>query len=325
MELAVLPADRFRARLEADGMDLRRDRLEVLQINVGRLCNQTCQHCHVDAGPYRREIMTRTTMDRILAWAAAAQVRMVDITGGAPEMNPHFEHLVERCRELGAHVIDRCNLTVLLEPGREHLPDFFRRHGVELACSLPCYLEDNVDRQRGSGVFRRSIEALRRLNAVGYGRPGTGLVLDLVYNPQGTSLPPPQKPLEEAYRRELRARYGIEFNHLWTITNMPISRFARYLVQKGLLDEYLRKLEQAHNPQTVPHVMCRRTLSVDWQGRVYDCDFNQMLDLPTGNGAAHRYLWDIDPTELGDLPIRTGTHCFGCTAGSGSSCAGSLT
>lgn len=323
MNLPVMTIDAFAERLAHDGQQLGRSTLDCLQINVGKICNQVCRHCHVDAGPHRTETMTGETVEKILDWLAPTTLSTVDITGGAPEMNPHFELLVERCRAQGRHVIDRCNLTILLEPGYETLAEFLKTHRVELACSLPCYLEENVDAQRGSGVFQQSIEALRRLNALGYGRPDTGLVLDLVYNPVGASLPSAQVELEQAYKRELDARYGIQFNRLWTITNMPISRFSDWLTRNGKAADYQARLEGAHNGVNVAAVMCRTTLSVDWLGRVYDCDFNQMLDWPLGNGRPLQ-LWEIDVDRFAELPIRTGSHCFGCTAGAGSSCAGAL-
>lgn len=297
--------------------------VRVLQLNLGRLCNQTCTHCHVDAGPERREIMTRGTAEQCVAALRAAPIDTVDLTGGAPEMNPSFRWLVEQCRALGRHVIDRCNLTILLAPGFDDLPEFLARQQVEVVASLPCYLEQNTDRQRGDGVFARSIEALRRLNALGYGQPGSGLTLTLVYNPVGPALPPPQAGLEGDYRRELQARYGIVFSRLYTITNMPISRFLAELVQSGRYDEYMARLIAAFNPQTVSGVMCRETLSVDWRGYLYDCDFNQMLDLPvTASGPRHISEFDLD--SLGERLIVTGRHCFGCTAGAGSSCQGAL-
>jgi radical SAM/Cys-rich protein len=321
--LTVL-GDSFAERLTRDGQTLDRRALAVLQINVGKLCNQTCTHCHVDAGPHRNEIMTRETADRVLSWLATTEISTVDITGGAPELNPSFRHLVATCRAQGRGVIDRCNLTVLFEPGQEGLAEFLKAHQVELACSLPCYLEENVDKQRGSGVFRKSIDALAKLNALGYGRPDSGLVLDLVYNPVGASLPGPQRELEDAYKQHLRSKYGIVFNRLWTITNMPISRFAHYLRHTAQAESYQHRLEAAHNPDNVAQVMCRSTLSVDWQGRIYDCDFNQMLDWPIGNGQ-WLHVWDVDPSRLAAFGIRTGAHCFGCTAGAGSSCSGALT
>lgn len=323
ISLPVADMNTFASRLARDGQVLRRSAIQVLQINVGKLCNQACSHCHVDAGPNRREIMPRATMDRILDWLRPTPIGTIDITGGAPEMNPEFEYLVTQCRRLGRHVIDRCNLTILLEPGKEHLAGFLKEHCVELACSLPCYLEENVDRQRGGGVFQKSIAALRLLNDVGYGVAGSGLILDLVYNPLGATLPPPQDELERAYKRELSARYSISFNRLWTVTNMPISRFAHFLERAGQTEAYQTRLERAHNPENVARVMCRTMLSVDWRGILYDCDFNQMLDWPLGGETGIR-LWGIDFHLLAEIPIRTGRHCFGCTAGCGSSCGGAL-
>ena len=297
--------------------------IEVLQLNVGKLCNQTCRHCHVDAGPDRREIMSRETLEECLAALAGSDIATVDITGGAPELNPHFRWFVEKARDLGRHVIDRCNLTVLLTNGQEDLPEFLAAHEVEIIASLPCYLEQNVDAQRGEGVFQRSIEALRRLNAVGYGDPESGRVLNLVYNPLGPSLPPPQVQLEADYRRELAARYAVQFNRLYTITNMPISRFLDDLLASGRYEAYLEMLLAAFNPAAAPGVMCRTTLSVDWQGRLYDCDFNQMLELELYREYP-RHIRDFDLVLLASRQIVTGRHCYGCTAGAGSSCQGSV-
>jgi radical SAM/Cys-rich protein len=304
------------ARLRADG-------IQVLQVNVGKLCNQTCHHCHVDAGPDRREVMSRETAEACIAALAASDIPTLDITGGAPELNPNFRWLVSEGRRLGRHVIDRCNLTILLAPGYEDLPEFLAARQVEVVASLPCYLEENTDAQRGEGVFSRSITALERLNAVGYGRPGSGLTLTLVYNPVGPLLPPDQAKLEAAYRRELGNRYGIEFTRLYTITNMPISRFLEDLLDRGEYERYMEKLVAAFNPAAAAGVMCRTTLSVDWRGRLYDCDFNQMLDL----GLAPELPQDIrqfDPALLRNRPIVTGQHCYGCTAGAGSSCQGTI-
>ena len=297
--------------------------IEVLQVNVGKLCNQTCRHCHVDAGPDRREIMSRDTLADCLEVLSRTDIPVVDITGGAPELNPHFRWFVSEVRRLGRHVIDRCNLTILLTNGHKDLPDFLAAHEVEVIASLPCYLEKNVDAQRGEGVFERSIEGLRRLNALGYGVSGSGRVLNLVYNPLGPSLPPPQEQLEADYRRELAARYGVLFNRLYTITNMPISRFLDDLLQSGRYDAYLDKLLAAFNPAAVAGVMCRTTLSVDWQGHLYDCDFNQMLDRGLLAGLP-QHIRDFDAARLGARPIATGRHCYGCTAGAGASCRGSV-
>jgi radical SAM/Cys-rich protein len=316
------PAPSFRDALARHGTGLARAPLRELQINVGRLCNQACSHCHVDAGPKRTEIMTWNTMARILAWTRAARVRQVDITGGAPELNPGFRRLVDGLRDLGAAVTARCNLTVLLEPGQEDLGAWYAARRIRLVASLPCYTRENVDAQRGDGVFARSIEALTRLNRLGYGRDPE-LVLDLVYNPNGAFLPGNQARLEAAYKARLGQEFGIAFNRLLTLANLPINRFARFLHRTGRYDDYLRLLADNFNPATVPQLMCRHLVSVDWTGRVYDCDFNQMLDLPLGGRA--RYLWELDPATLEGARIATGSHCFGCTAGAGSSCGGALT
>lgn len=301
---------------------LRATGIRVLQVNVGKLCNQTCRHCHVDAGPDRTEVMTRETMRHCLDALAGADIPTLDVTGGAPELNPDFRWLVEAARGLGRHVIDRCNLTILLAPRFEDLPAFLARHRVEVVASLPCYLPANADRQRGDGVFERSIEALRRLNALGYGRTD-GLPLTLVYNPLGPSLPPPQPELEDAYRRELSSRYGVAFTRLFTITNMPISRFLDDLLQSGRFDEYMRKLTDAYNPAAAAGVMCRTTLSVNWDGRLSDCDFNQMLDLGLAPGLP-AHIRDFNRVTLATRRIVTGQHCYGCTAGAGSGCQGAI-
>jgi len=325
--VASLPRPPTIPRFETVAGPLRRGRVETLQINVGKLCNQVCSHCHVNAGPGRREIMHRDTIDRILDWLAATDIPKVDLTGGAPEMIPDFRYFVERLRALGRHVMDRCNLTILLEPGYEGLAEFLAGHRVEIIASLPCYEPENVDAQRGSGVFGKSIEALQRLNALGYGSDPV-LPLHLVYNPLGARLPGPQAELEAAYHEQLRSRFGIVFNRLYTITNMPIARFAAWLRRQGLYDSYLRLLVDSFNPATLPGLMCRTTLSADWRGRVYDCDFNQMLNLAwEANGTASArpvHLWELDPLSLEGRTILTGNHCFGCTAGAGSSCTGAL-
>jgi radical SAM/Cys-rich protein len=314
----------FEHALAGSGLwPLRATGIEVLQVNVGKLCNQTCRHCHVDAGPERREVMSRETMTVCLDVLARAGIPTVDVTGGAPEMNPHFRWFVTEARNLGCHVIDRCNLTILLAPGHDGLPAFLAGQRVEVVASLPCYSAQNTDAQRGSGVFEKSITALRRLNALGYGRPDSGLILTLVYNPLGPSLPPPQPGLEADYRRELAAQYGVVFNRLHTITNMPISRFLDDLVQRGRLDEYMAKLVTAYNPAAAAGVMCRTLLSVGWDGRLYDCDFNQMLDLGPAAGLP-RHIRDFDVGALAGRQIVTGQHCYGCTAGSGSGCQGAI-
>lgn len=312
----------FATRLQREGLELRRSSLQTLQINVGKLCNQACHHCHVDAGPKRTEIMSRDTIDHILAYLAGTDIPVVDITGGAPEMIPGFRHLVRGIRRLDRHVMVRCNLTIILEPGHEDLPRFYRDNGIELICSLPCYLEDNVDGQRGRGVFARSIQALQTLNRAGYGRPDTGLLLHLVYNPVGANLPPAQPELEQDYKEALSERYGIVFNGLYTITNMPIHRFSEYLVRRGEYEGYMQTLRGSFNPGTVEPLMCRSMVSVDWQGNIYDCDFNQMLDMHlTGEPTK---LWETAPEDLIGRRIRVEDHCYGCTAGCGSSCGGAL-
>ncbi len=313
----------FEAALEAHGLPpLARASLSELQINLGRLCNQACHHCHVDAGPNRTEIMSWDTMARILDWTRAAGIRNVDLTGGAPELNPHFRRFVDGFLALGCAVTSRCNLTVLLEPGQEDLARWYAARSVRLVCSLPCYTRDNVDAQRGRGVFDKSIAALKQLNALGYGRD-TGLTLDLVYNPGGAFLPGPQEKLEADYRERLASDHGIVFTHLLTIANLPINRFAHWLVREKKYDAYMQLLNERFNPETVPGLMCRHLVSVDWLGRVYDCDFNQMLDLPLA-AKPHRALWQIDASALVSAPIAVGAHCLGCTAGSGSSCGGAL-
>jgi radical SAM/Cys-rich protein len=322
---AVLP---FSARVRQEGIHLRRIGIDTVQINVGKLCNQACVHCHVDAGPKRTESMDRRTAKLALDFVRAAGAQTVDITGGAPELNPSFRFLVTEARREGHHVMDRCNLTVLFEPRQQDLVEFLADMHVEVVASLPCYSQDNVDKQRGHGVYDKSIQALRRLNAAGYGQEGSGLLLNLVYNPVGAFLPPPQEKLEDDYKRELTARFGITFNRLYTLTNMPIARFAHMLQREGNLDAYLELLATAFNPHTLDGLMCRHLVSVSWDGFLYDCDFNQMLDLRLGDERPLR-LGEWPARTLADLlaqrDIRVGTHCYGCTAGAGSSCGGSLT
>jgi radical SAM/Cys-rich protein len=317
----------FEQKLAAQELrPLRAAGIQVLQLNLGKLCNQTCRHCHVDAGPDRRESMSRETAVACIELLRRSNIPVLDITGGAPEMNPHFRWLVTEARQMGRRVIDRCNLTILVSPGFETLAEFLADQQVEIVASLPCYLEENVDRQRGDHVFRRSVEALRRLNALGYGKPDSPLVLTLVFNPIGPSLPPDQRQLETTYRHELLARYEIEFTRLFTITNMPISRFLDDLLQRGQYETYMRKLTDAFNPLTVDSVMCRTMLSVDWKGNLFDCDFNQMLGLPLSTQLPSK-ITELDDDALARIanrPIATGYHCFGCTAGAGSSCQGSL-
>ncbi|QDT00753.1 arsenosugar biosynthesis radical SAM (seleno)protein ArsS [Adhaeretor mobilis] len=298
--------------------------LEVLQVNLGKLCNMTCSHCHVDAGPDRREIMQKETIDQCLdVLRRHPSIKTVDLTGGAPEMNPHFRHMVQEARLLGRHVIDRCNLTILLAKGYEGLSEFLATHQVEIVASLPCYLEENADAQRGDGAFAKSVEALRELNHLGYGTEGSGLTLTLVYNPVGPSLPPNQEKLQATYRRELEARYGIRFNQLFTITNMPISRYLDHLIATSQFEEYMQILVEAFNPAALSGLMCRSTLSVGWDGRLFDCDFNQMLDMEVGDGypsTIDRFAYD----SLCHREIVTSQHCFGCTAGAGSGCQGAI-
>ncbi len=312
----------FANKLRDEQLELTRNRLDILQVNVGKLCNQACHHCHVDASPIRTEIMTRETIVHILSFLETSNIQTVDITGGAPELIPDFRYFVEQIRKQGRRVMVRCNLTVIFEIGQEDLPEFYREHEIELVCSLPCYLEENVDEQRGRGVFTKSIRALQILNEIGYGRPDTGLELHLVYNPVGASLPPPQAELEADYKEELRARYNIDFNKLYTITNMPISRFEEFLKRRGIYDSYMQTLQDNFNPHTLDNLMCRSLISVGWQGEVYDCDFNQMLDMHTFGREVK--LWELTVEDLIGCSVRVRDHCFGCTAGAGSSCGGEL-
>ena len=315
----------FAAKIAAAGVEnLTATSIEILQLNLGKLCNMTCSHCHVDAGPDRREIMESETLDACLqVLRSNTQIRTVDLTGGAPEMNPGFRDLVRRARDLGRHVIDRCNLTILLAQGFDDLPEFLAQHRVEVVASLPCYLQENTDSQRGDGVFDKSIEALRRLNAVGYGDPGSGLTLTLVYNPVGPTLPPNQQELQAAYQRELEAGFGVRFNRLFTITNMPVSRYLDHLMRMGQYEDYMQKLVDAFNPASLEGLMCRNTLSVGWDGQLYDCDFNQMLEIKVkspGSKNIRSFQYDL----LVPREIATGQHCFGCTAGAGSGCQGAI-
>jgi len=303
---------------------LQRGRLETLQVNLGYMCNQTCFHCHVNAGPNRREIMDRETVEQVLDTLRASGAGTLDLTGGAPEMNPHFRYLVGAARALGIKVMDRCNLTILEQPGQEDLAAFLAGQRVEVVASLPCYLESNVDAQRGDGVFQASIRGLRQLNAQGYGQADSGLLLDLVYNPQGPSLPPPQPALEADYKRHLKDEYGVVFNRLLTIANMPIHRFGKQLRKEGRLGEYMDLLKGAHRDENLDSVMCRSLVSVDWQGFVYDCDFNQMLHMPLGGRVGRTHLRDLLAQPLVGRQIAVADHCFGCTAGQGSSCGGAL-
>jgi radical SAM/Cys-rich protein len=304
---------------------IRRAALQTLQVNLGYRCNQSCLHCHVNAGPTRTEMMAPETVDEVIAFLEASRVPTLDITGGAPELHPEFRRLVGEARDLGAKVIDRCNLTILEQPGQEDLAQFLAARGVEIVASLPCYLEENVDRQRGQGVFDASIRALGRLNALGYGTPGSGLTLNLVYNPQGPVLPPAQDRLESDYRRHLGEKHGIRFNRLLTLANMPIQRFGSTLVSKGQFNAYLALLREAHREENLEGVMCRSLVSVDWRGYVYDCDFNQMLGLPLRiAGRPRARLAELLGRDLAGNPIAVREHCYGCTAGQGSSCGGAL-
>jgi len=314
----------FDEKLAAYGLELRASSVDTLQINVGKLCNQACKHCHVDAGPSRTEIMTSETVEQVLAAIRRFKIPIVDITGGAPELNPSFRYLVPECRSLGCHVIVRHNLTVMFQPGQDDLPQFFREYKIEVVSSLPYFLQQQTDAQRGRGVFEKSIEALHRLNAVGYGVENSELILNLVYNPVGAFLPPTQQSIEADFKRELMHRYGICFNRLFTITNMPIRRFLDYLRRSGNEERYMRKLIEAFNPATVDGLMCRNLVSVDWTGRLYDCDFNQMLDLGVARELAQT-IADFNPEKFAGRRIMTGSHCFGCTAGAGSSCGGAVT
>ncbi|MEM9411622.1 MAG: arsenosugar biosynthesis radical SAM (seleno)protein ArsS [Planctomycetota bacterium] len=315
---------RFDEKLREQNLDLlKADGIDILQVNVGKMCNMTCAHCHVDAGPDRREIMKRQTIDDCLSALESAKISTLDLTGGAPEMNPDFKYFVESARSIGVHVIDRCNLTILLANGYKDMADFLAENHVEIVASLPCYLEENADSQRGDGSFRKSIKALKLLNSLGYGRGDSDHRLTLVYNPVGPSLPPDQGQLELAYRDELRSRYEIEFDRLFTITNMPISRYLEYLLNTGDYEQYMVKLIEAFNPSAANGVMCRKMLSVGWDGFLFDCDFNQMLALPT-EGRQPKHIADFDLSQLGSRPIVTGRHCFGCTAAAGSGCLGAI-
>lgn len=316
----------FELHLRDHGLSLTRTAPRVLQINVGKLCNLTCTHCHVNAGPGRKEVMTHETVDRILTWQRHARLPVVDLTGGAPEMMPAFRYLVSALRRLDPEctIIDRCNLTILLHPGYDDMAEFLRANRVEIVASMPCYSAENVNAQRGNGVFDASITALQRLNAIGYGID-PALPLHLVFNPLGAKLPGPQSGLEDDYKRELRAHFGIVFNRLYTITNLPVSRFASWLRHNGKYEEYLALLIESFNPATIEGLMCRDTLNVSWEGEVFDCDFNQMMKMPLGSPDKRRsYLWELDPATLTGRKITTAAHCFGCTAGAGSSCGGAI-
>jgi len=312
---------------DTDFPAIRRGPLETLQVNLGYRCNQQCLHCHVNAGPRRTEVMQHDTVRQVLDFLAkrAGEIKTLDLTGGAPELNPHFRELVTTARQLGIEVIDRCNLTILEETDHAGLVEFLAGQNVVITASLPCYLEENVEAQRGKGVYQASIRVLQRLNALGYGEPSSGRVLNLVYNPQGPQLPPPQATLEADYRRVLREQFGIGFNHLFTLANMPIQRFGSMLLSKGGFDNYMQLLQSVHRDENLDGVMCRALVSVDWLGYVYDCDFNQMLGLGLSlPGLARPHLTDLMNIDLNGRPIVVAQHCYGCTAGQGSSCGGAL-
>ncbi len=315
----------FAQKLHLNGNGLKRRAVDVLQVNLGRYCNQACIHCHVEAGPTRKEMMSRETVDAVLAFLARTTIPTLDITGGAPELHADFDYLVESAVGLGRKVMDRCNLTVIFEPGKDYLPEFFRRHGVEVVCSLPCYSEENVDRQRGKGTFDLSIRALKIFNELGYGKPASDLTLNLVYNPVGPHLPPPQEQLEQDYKRILNERFGIEFNHLYCLSNMPITRYAMHLKLRREYDRYVELLSANFNAATLDQVMCRNLISVGWNGSIYDCDFNQMLDLAITDGAGKRlHISSLTLEQVAHRAIAVGDHCYACTAGAGSSCGGAL-
>ena len=315
----------FAEKVHSSDEDFKRRAVDVLQVNMGRYCNLACIHCHVESGPTRTEMMSRETVDGVLRFLTITSIPTLDITGGAPELHPDFDYLVAAARELGRHVMDRCNLTVIFEPGKEYLPEFFKLNQVELVCSLPCYSKENVDKQRGKGTFDASIRALQRLNEIGYGQDGSDLVLNLVYNPVGPHLPPPQDKLEQDYKTILGEQFGIVFNHLFCLTNMPITRYATHLKLRGEYDRYKELLESNFNAATLDQVMCRNLISIGWEGWVYDCDFNQMLDLPMTDAAGRRLnISSVELDQVANRPIIVGDHCYACTAGSGSSCGGAL-
>ena len=315
----------FQRRLAEHGViELRAVEVSTLQVNMGKRCNLACHHCHVDAGPNRTEEMSLENVELVLDLLRRHPIDTLDITGGAPEINAHFRYLAAEANEVCRHVIDRSNLTIFFEPDHEDLPEFLAEHGIDVVASLPCYQMENVDKQRGAGVFDASIRALQTLNSLGYGKPETGLILNLVYNPLGAYLPPPQEQLERDFKRELTDRFSIRFNHLYTITNMPISRFRHDLERSGRLADYLNLLEASFNPKTIEGLMCRSLVSVSWDGYLFDCDFNQMLHMPVNHPGAPgpNHIRDFDRFLLSRRTIRTDAHCFGCTAGAGSSCSG---
>lgn len=319
---AMIPP--FLKTLRDHGQTLTRLKPRILQLNIGKLCNLTCIHCHVNAGPKRKEIMTRETVDRILEWVEQNPMPVADLTGGAPEMIPDFRYLVRGLKERGCHVMDRCNLTILVEPGYEWAAAFLAEHEVEVVASMPCYNPKNVNEQRGEGVFDNSIKGLHLLNKLGYGKQ-KNLTLDLVFNPNGPKLPPDQKELQADYKRELKKHFGIVFNELYAITNLPVARFASWLRRNGHLEDYMALLAESFNPASVAGLMCRDTISVDWEGNVFDCDFNQQMNMHLGRQGEPWKLWDLDEKTWQHTPIRTASHCYGCTAGQGSSCGGAVT
>lgn len=317
--------DTLHLLLTTDFPAIQRQQLEILQVNLGYTCNQSCKHCHVNAGPNRKEQMSLQTIDQVLAYLHAFNIKTLDLTGGAPEMNPHFKYLVSEARGAGVHIIDRCNLTILNEPGFADLAEFIAEQKLEIVASMPCYLEDNVNKQRGDGVYQSSIRALKKLNSLGYGHKDTGLELNLMFNPAGPALPPPQCALEADYKKQLFDQHGIVFNSLYSLTNMPIKRFGSTLLSHNQFDDYMALLKSAHQQDNLTTVMCSQLISIDWQGYVYDCDFNQMLELPLIiHNRQKSHITELMSENIKDNPIIVADHCYGCTAGQGSSCGGAL-
>ncbi len=311
--------------INSDFPQLMRDQLQILQLNLGYTCNQSCKHCHVNAGPNRTEQMSLQTIETVLQVADKYNIKQLDLTGGAPELNPHFHYLVETAHKMNINIIDRCNLTILNEENQQELAGFLASNEVEIVASLPCYSQHNVDSQRGKGVFDGSITGLKKLNALGYGKAGSGLILNLMYNPGGASLPPSQQALESEYKQKLKDDFDIEFNQLYTLTNMPIMRFGSTLISKGEFENYMQLLKQSHSHDNLQTVMCRNLISIDWQGYIYDCDFNQMLDMPSSLATSEKtHISELNIDDLKSSPIAVAEHCYGCTAGSGSSCGGAL-
>jgi len=323
--IAIHPMQPFAQTLHLNGCGLVRRSVDVLQVNLGAYCNQACIHCHVESGPTRKEMMSLETIQAVVRFLEVANIPTLDITGGAPELHPNFDFLVKSAVERGHHTIDRCNLTAIFEPGKDYLPEFFQRHRLELVCSLPCYSEENVDKQRGKGTFELSIRALKMLNELGYGHPDSDLVLNLVYNPIGPYVPPPQQELEQDYKKILNKQFGIVFNRLYCLTNVPITRYATHLKLRGEYDRYIDLLAENFNPTTLDHVMCRSLLSVGWDGLIYDCDFNQMLALPLHDPTGRKlHISTTSIAQIENSAIAVGDHCYACTAGCGSSCGGAL-